>query len=306
MHRSISFPRSKPEEVGQVDLCEIDNLGSSLLDCCILAGSVLGSHREGPHFSNQGLRLGPVLEMAKAAFIRQYSKSLLVMTWGNLFTKVNLVRPPLVQSALVQNFFEWQTLGVVAKRHWRWYWPPPASGQQVLWEITTITNPEHVGKTTSTHQTSPAPFKPFPLIHRSKDRRRNTQCQSKRSTEQDRRGHQVLHTPMEWVEKILSRNPRWLHPRPEEEEPKLAISLAYTLCARSAKGQQWICPKYASLQLLWTDASLEVTDILPLAFLPTVTSKERWMPKWKGSGLGPRKDRLKCWQKKMRSYCGTG
>ena len=244
--------------------------------------------------------------MAKAAFIRQYSKSLLVMTWGNLFTKVNLVRPPLVQSALVQNFFEWQTLGVVAKRHWRWYWPPPASGQQVLWEITTITNPEHVGKTTSTHQTSPAPFKPFPLIHRSKDRRRNTQCQSKRSTEQDRRGHQVLHTPMEWVEKILSRNPRWLHPRPEEEEPKLAISLAYTLCARSAKGQQWICPKYASLQLLWTDASLEVTDILPLAFLPTVTSKERWMPKWKGSGLGPRKDRLKCWQKKMRSYCGTG
>ena len=42
--------------------------------------------------------------MAKAAFIRQYSKSLLVMTWGNLFTKVNLVRPPLVQSALAQNF----------------------------------------------------------------------------------------------------------------------------------------------------------------------------------------------------------
>ena len=36
--------------------------------------SILGSHREGPHFSNQGLRLGPVVEKDKAAFIMHYSK----------------------------------------------------------------------------------------------------------------------------------------------------------------------------------------------------------------------------------------
>ena len=46
-------------------------------------------------------------------------------------------------------------------------------------------------------------------------------------------------------------------------------------------------------------------DSLPLTFLPTVTSqilKQLWMPKWKGCrvlGLGPRKDRLKCWDEKL-------
>ena len=38
--------------------------------------SVLGSHQEGPHFSNQGLRLGPVVEKAKTAFTTHCSKSI--------------------------------------------------------------------------------------------------------------------------------------------------------------------------------------------------------------------------------------
>ena len=45
--------------------------------------SVLASHREGPHFSNQSLRLGPVVEKAKTAFIQNQ----LVMTRGILFHK---------------------------------------------------------------------------------------------------------------------------------------------------------------------------------------------------------------------------
>ena len=45
--------------------------------------SILGSHREEPHFSNQDLRLGPVVEKANAAFIIHQS----AMTRGILFHK---------------------------------------------------------------------------------------------------------------------------------------------------------------------------------------------------------------------------
>ena len=54
---------------------------------------------------------------------------------------------------------------------------------------------------------------------------------------------------------------------------------------------------------------LRRNESLLLTFSPTVMSwilKECLLPKWKGCrvlGLGPRKDRQKCWRK-MRSYCG--
>ena len=66
----------------EVDLCEINYLGSSLILTFVSQqASALGSHREEPCFSNQSLRLSPVMEQAKAVFIRHYSKPISDGPW---------------------------------------------------------------------------------------------------------------------------------------------------------------------------------------------------------------------------------
>ena len=136
------------------------------------------------------------------------------------------------------------------------------------------------------------------------------QYQSERSTKQNRRGYQVLRKPMEWVEKISPRNPRWLHPRPDRAEPKSAIALAYTFCPGGVTGQQQICPKYASPHLLWTNVPLEVertafpwlfTDSDFTDFKGTLDAE---MKRLQSAGVWSKKDRRKCWRKKMRSNSG--
>ena len=59
-----------------VDLREINYLGSSLIVFCISTGKRSWLSLRKARFSNQGLRLGPVVEKDKAAFIIHYSKSI--------------------------------------------------------------------------------------------------------------------------------------------------------------------------------------------------------------------------------------
>ena len=58
-----------------VDLCEINYLASSLIDFCISTSKRSWLSPRRARFSNIDLRLGPVLEKAKAVIIH-YSKSI--------------------------------------------------------------------------------------------------------------------------------------------------------------------------------------------------------------------------------------
>ena len=60
----------------KVDLCEINYLGSSLIDFCISTGKRSWLSLRRTCFSNLDLRLGPVVEKANAAFIIHYLKSI--------------------------------------------------------------------------------------------------------------------------------------------------------------------------------------------------------------------------------------
>ena len=51
----------------EVDLCEINYLRSSLVDFCISTDMWSWLSLRRTHFSNQGLRLGPVVEKVKSA-----------------------------------------------------------------------------------------------------------------------------------------------------------------------------------------------------------------------------------------------
>ena len=68
----------------KVDLCELNNLGASLIDFCISTGKCFWlSLRRAPLFKS---RLGPVVEKAKAA-LSCIIQNQLAMTRGILFHK---------------------------------------------------------------------------------------------------------------------------------------------------------------------------------------------------------------------------